>query len=48
MLTNRNIVANMLQIKAWLSPVLQEREVIALCPLPLYHIFRFYRQLLSL
>ena len=41
MLTNRNIVANMLQIKAWLSPVLQEREVIALCPLPLYHIFAF-------
>ena len=41
MLTNRNLVANMLQIKAWLSPVLAEREVIALCPLPLYHIFAF-------
>ncbi|HOY05936.1 MAG TPA: AMP-binding protein [Saprospiraceae bacterium] len=41
MLTNRNLVANMLQIKAWLSPVLEEREVVALCPLPLYHIFAF-------
>lgn len=41
MLTNRNLVANMLQIKSWLSPVLAEREVIALCPLPLYHIFAF-------
>ncbi|MBK8554303.1 MAG: AMP-binding protein [Lewinellaceae bacterium] len=41
MLTNRNILANVLQIKAWLSPVLPEREVVALCPLPLYHIFAF-------
>lgn len=41
MLTNRNLVANMLQIKAWLSPVLSEKEVVALCPLPLYHIFAF-------
>jgi len=41
MLTNRNLVANMMQIRAWLSPVLQEREVVALCPLPLYHIFAF-------
>ena len=41
MLTNRNLVANMLQIRAWLTPVLHEREVVALCPLPLYHIFAF-------
>lgn len=41
MLTNRNLVANMMQIKAWLSPVLAEREVVAMCPLPLYHIFAF-------
>lgn len=41
MLTNRNLVANMLQIKAWLTPVLPEGKVIALCPLPLYHIFAF-------
>ena len=40
MLTNRNLVANMLQIRAWLSPVLPE-GVVALCPLPLYHIFAF-------
>ncbi|MBK7935677.1 MAG: AMP-binding protein [Lewinellaceae bacterium] len=41
MLTNRNLVANMLQIRAWLSPILPEGNVIALCPLPLYHIFAF-------
>jgi long-chain acyl-CoA synthetase len=41
MLTNRNLVANMLQIRAWLSPVLSEGDLTALCPLPLYHIFAF-------
>ncbi|MFN4081512.1 MAG: AMP-binding protein [Saprospiraceae bacterium] len=41
MLTNRNLVANMLQIRAWLSAALNEGEVVALCPLPLYHIFAF-------
>lgn len=41
MLTNRNLIANMLQIHAWLSPVLPEGKVVALCPLPLYHIFAF-------
>jgi len=41
MLTNRNLVANMQQIRAWLMPVLPEGKVIALCPLPLYHIFAF-------
>lgn len=41
MLTHRNLLANMMQIRAWLMPVLQEREVVALCPLPLYHIFAF-------
>ncbi|MEQ1744831.1 MAG: AMP-binding protein [Saprospiraceae bacterium] len=41
MLTNRNLVANMQQIRAWLSPVLPEAKVVALCPLPLYHIFAF-------
>ncbi|HXT03975.1 MAG TPA: long-chain-fatty-acid--CoA ligase [Casimicrobiaceae bacterium] len=40
MLVHRNLVANMLQARAWLRPVLDEnrREVI-LTPLPLYHIF---------
>ncbi len=41
MLTNRNLVANMMQIRAWLHPVLDENGVVALCPLPLYHIFAF-------
>ena len=40
MLLHRNLVANMLQSRAWLRPFLDEsrREVI-LTPLPLYHIF---------
>ena len=40
MLTNRNIVANMLQARAWIRPFLdpKRREVI-ITPLPLYHIF---------
>jgi len=41
MLTNRNLLANMLQIKAWMSVMLEEKKEIALCPLPLYHIFAF-------
>lgn len=41
MLTNRNLIANMLQIKGILSPKLKEREEVVLCPLPLYHIYAF-------
>ena len=40
MLTNRNLVANMLQIKAWIGSYIKEGEV-TLSPLPLYHIFAF-------
>ncbi len=48
MLTNRNIVANMLQIKAIMSPLLKDREEVVLCPLPLYHIFAFTVNCLSI
>jgi long-chain acyl-CoA synthetase len=44
MLTNRNLLANMMQIRAWLMPVLeghQGESVRSLCALPLYHIFSF-------
>lgn len=41
MLTNRNMIANMLQMKTWMSPILKENEEIALAPLPMYHIFAF-------
>jgi long-chain acyl-CoA synthetase len=37
-LLHRNIVANLLQARAWVRPFLGEREVIV-TPLPLYHIF---------
>lgn len=41
MLTNRNLLSNMLQIKACLDTRLREGEEITLCPLPMYHIFAF-------
>lgn len=44
MLTNRNLLANMMQIRAWLMPVLRGHEseqTRCLCALPLYHIFSF-------
>ncbi len=48
MLTNRNLVANMLQIRAIMMPYLKEGEEIALSPLPMYHIFAFTVNCLAL
>lgn len=39
MLTHKNIIANMLQICAWMKPLLKEGEEIIITALPLYHIF---------
>lgn len=41
MLTNRNLIANMLQMKGCMDTRLSEGEEITLCPLPMYHIFAF-------
>ena len=41
MLTNQNLVANMLQIKSCLDTRFKEGNDITLCPLPMYHIFAF-------
>ncbi len=41
MLTNKNLLANMLQIKAWMGDQLHEAQEVVLTPLPLYHIFAF-------
>ncbi len=38
-LTNRNMVANMLQIAEWKMPVLRKNEETIITALPLYHIF---------
>ncbi len=48
MLTNRNLISNMQQIKAILNPFLKESEETVLCPLPLYHIFAFTVNLLAM
>ncbi len=39
MLTQRNMVANMLQVKHWFGPSVKEGEEIIITALPLYHIF---------
>ncbi len=48
MLTNRNLVANMMQIKAWIAPAFNVDELVGLSPLPLYHIFAFSVNCLAL
>jgi long-chain acyl-CoA synthetase len=39
MLTHRNVVANVLQARAWVRPVFAGEPATLLTPLPLYHIF---------
>jgi len=41
MLTNKNLLANMLQIKAWMGGQIEDGKEVVLTPLPLYHIFAF-------
>jgi len=42
MLTNRNLVANMMQIKTFITPYVEgDENQIILAPLPMYHIFAF-------
>ncbi len=41
MLTHRNLVANMVQVKAQLSDIFREGEDYFIAPLPLYHIYAF-------
>jgi long-chain acyl-CoA synthetase len=48
MLTNRNLIANMLQIQACMLPFLKEGGETALSPLPMYHIFAFSVNCLAL
>jgi long-chain acyl-CoA synthetase len=39
MLTHHNIISNLEQVHAWMSPMLDEKKEIAITALPLYHIF---------
>ncbi len=48
MLTNRNLVANMEQVRAMVMPFLKEGKETALSPLPMYHIFAFTVNCLAL
>lgn len=47
MLTNRNMIANMLQIRAWIGAELKEGVETALSPLPMYHIFALAANVLA-
>ena len=38
-LTHRNVIANMLQMKSWMGDTLKEGEEVIITPLPMYHIF---------
>ncbi|UYL07938.1 AMP-binding protein [Bdellovibrio sp. SKB1291214] len=39
MLTHKNVISNMMQIREWMRPKLEEGREIAIAALPLYHIF---------
>jgi len=41
MLTNKSLIANMLQMKSWIQGSLKNESEVALSPLPMYHIFAF-------
>jgi long-chain acyl-CoA synthetase len=41
MLSHRNLIANMLQVKVWMGDKVTEGQEIILTPLPLYHIYSF-------
>jgi len=50
MLTNRNLVSNMLQLSAIFQPYMTKKveQRVVLCPLPLYHIYAFSCNCLSM
>jgi long-chain acyl-CoA synthetase len=41
MLTNRNMIANLNQMRAFMQVCMKEKEEVNLSPLPMYHIFAF-------
>ncbi|MCB0642611.1 MAG: AMP-binding protein, partial [Phaeodactylibacter sp.] len=48
MLTNRNLVSNMQQIRSIMLPFIKATEEVGLSPLPMYHIFAFTVNCLAL
>ncbi len=48
MLSNRNLLANMAQIRAVMTPFLNDGEEVVISPLPMYHIFAFSVNCLAL
>jgi long-chain acyl-CoA synthetase len=48
MLTHRNMIANMLQISAWMEPFASDGKETVITPLPLYHVFALTVNCLSM
>ena len=48
MLSHGNMVANVMQLKAWITQGLQEGQEIFVCPLPLYHVYALSSSLVFL
>lgn len=48
MLTHKNIISNMLQVSAWINPMIGDKGELVCTPLPLYHIFSLTVNCLSM
>jgi long-chain acyl-CoA synthetase len=46
-LTHRNMVANVLQVRSWVGPIVKESKGVIITALPLYHIFSLTANALS-
>jgi long-chain acyl-CoA synthetase len=48
MLSHGNMVANVMQLRAWITQGLQEGQEVFVCPLPLYHVYALSSSLVFL
>lgn len=46
-LSHRNLIANMLQVRTWMLPILKNKQMTSIVALPLYHIFSLTANLLT-
>ena len=46
-LSHRNLIANILQVRTWMLPILKRKQITTIVALPLYHIFSLTANLLT-
>ena len=46
-LSHRNLIANILQVRTWMLPILKNKQITTIVALPLYHIFSLTANLLT-